>query len=671
MVQLPLVVFLLPALLCQYEIPRISGGYVDLGTENEEVWMIQKNQADGKTVVKTEDRIDGRSTFDSPEMIPPPARNIYIYFDFGPSFINELPSGTIALVTVTYWDEGNDSFQLQYDSYNPSGGPFEGAYTATPNHKKTNTRSWKKVVFTLPDARFAGRQNGGCDFRISSNGDGDELIDRIDVSLDPPVRLQHPAVPDVMKGGVAWRGIDFGSPHLGWGMFISSEDSPPSKLVSQRQSVIISDSLHLSVRDDYLPPGIHRDAYITLVYYDNDAKFCLEIDHPDTGWMRTEKVIQGTETGLYLRGIFRINTMLAHPDKQTDIQIRSLQGDTIIDRAFIQVAPGPYTDNIILDHSRDITPETPSLFTYYFYWYDIMSGAHIYDHGDPNDDALQDHPSNMELLSFRKQEWYENELDDVLAAGIDVILPVYWGATMMQKSFSVEGLHVLAKTLLARDERGHPSPRIGLFFDTTTLKNGEEILANSTSTQTNLAKQEGKDYFSKHIRDFYSLIPPHHWATVNGKPLVWLYAAGFSYGHGPDLGPYIRQRFQHQFNGLDIYLVADQSWGDIGQDATSAWGAAFGAKIHDVAAIGPGYNDSAVPGRTTKPQPREEGDFYRDNWEIAIASGKPWVIIETWNEFHEGTDIADSREYGREYIEITRSYADRLKSLPVEEWSLY
>jgi hypothetical protein len=291
-------------------------------------------------------------------------------------------------------------------------------------------------VFTLPDARFAGRQNGSCDFRISSNGDGDELIDRIEVSLDPPVRLHHPVVPDVMKGGVAWRGIDFGFPHLGWGMYISSEEYPPSKTVSQRQSVIISDTLQLSVRDDYLPPGIHRDAYITLVYYDNDAEFCLEIEHPEAGWLRSEKIIQGTETGLYRRGIFRINTMLAHPDQQTDIHIRSLQGDTIIDRAFIQVAPGPYTENIILDQSKDFTPETPTLFTYFFYWYDITSGAHIYDHGDPNDDALQDHPSDMDLLSFRKQEWYENELDDVLAAGIDTILPVYWGATRMQKSFS-------------------------------------------------------------------------------------------------------------------------------------------------------------------------------------------------------------------------------------------
>ena len=34
------------------------------------------------------------------------------------------------------------------------------------------------------------------------------------------------------------------------------------------------------------------------------------------------------------------------------------------------------------------------------------------------------------------------------------------------------------------------------------------------------------------------------------------------------------------------------------------------------------------------------------------------VAIETWNEFHEATEIADSKEYGRAYLELNRKYAD-------------
>ncbi|MEJ7640242.1 MAG: hypothetical protein WKF75_20315 [Singulisphaera sp.] len=39
---------------------------------------------------------------------------------------------------------------------------------------------------------------------------------------------------------------------------------------------------------------------------------------------------------------------------------------------------------------------------------------------------------------------------------------------------------------------------------------------------------------------------------------------------------------------------------------------------------------------------------------------RPWMVhIETWNEYHEATNIAESREYGRQYLEMTRDYAAR------------
>lgn len=31
-------------------------------------------------------------------------------------------------------------------------------------------------------------------------------------------------------------------------------------------------------------------------------------------------------------------------------------------------------------------------------------------------------------------------------------------------------------------------------------------------------------------------------------------------------------------------------------------------------------------------------------------------MVETWNEWHEGTDVAVPKEYGRRYIELTLKY---------------
>ena len=44
------------------------------------------------------------------------------------------------------------------------------------------------------------------------------------------------------------------------------------------------------------------------------------------------------------------------------------------------------------------------------------------------------------------------------------------------------------------------------------------------------------------------------------------------------------------------------------------------------------------------------------------SGGRPGIVIlETWNEFHEGTNIAESREHGRQYIDLTRKYVDLFK----------
>jgi hypothetical protein len=78
--------------------------------------------------------------------------------------------------------------------------------------------------------------------------------------------------------------------------------------------------------------------------------------------------------------------------------------------------------------------------------------------------------------------------------------------------------------------------------------------------------------------------------------------------------------------------------------------------------IGPGYDDSPVPGRTTPTRDRLGGGFYAASWLLALQAQPRLVIIETWNELHEGTGICDTLEDGRFYIDLTRRYSDMLKA---------
>jgi len=298
------------------------------------------------------------------------------------------------------------------------------------------------------------------------------------------------------------------------------------------------------------------------------------------------------------------------------------------------------------------------VFTEYFYWYDAPSKLHVVD-ADDNSDALTDHPPTLDGFSFKNVAWHKRQLEDIIAAGIDVVLPVFWGAPSEQDPkahlhWSYEGLLPLvqARDLLLKE--GKRPPRIGLFYDTSTLEN------NRWGEHVDLTSKYGKQWFYATIRDFFSMIPPEHWALIDEKPVVFLYAAAFAKQYGQGFVEFLNQEFAKDFGGKVPYLVREVSW-NIKSDNVYAWGGALGTKNPGVASVGPGYDHSAVPGREPLIVARENGKFYERNWLRFLRRPSNFVAIETWNEFHEGTEVCESKEHGRQYIDLTRKYVDLFK----------
>ncbi|WKZ46034.1 MAG: endo-1,3-alpha-glucanase family glycosylhydrolase [Anaerolineales bacterium] len=58
---------------------------------------------------------------------------------------------------------------------------------------------------------------------------------------------------------------------------------------------------------------------------------------------------------------------------------------------------------------------------------------------------------------------------------------------------------------------------------------------------------------------------------------------------------------------------------------------------------------------------REDGQLYRQTWEAAVASAPAWMLITTFNEWPEGTEIEPSQEFGDQYLQITRELVDSWK----------
>ena len=103
----------------------------------------------------------------------------YLYFDVDDAFYQ--PGSGPLEITLEFLDQGSGRIVLQYDSTDTTatlGGAYKSHATVVDCG---NTGDWRSVAFAVPDARFAGSQNGGADFRFCHSGEN-LLIRRVRVA---------------------------------------------------------------------------------------------------------------------------------------------------------------------------------------------------------------------------------------------------------------------------------------------------------------------------------------------------------------------------------------------------------------------------------------------------------------------------------------------------------
>ncbi|MBT3270680.1 hypothetical protein HN371_26295 [Candidatus Poribacteria bacterium] len=132
-----------------------------------------------------------------------------------------------------------------------------------------------------------------------------------------------------------------------------------------------------------------------------------------------------------------------------------------------------------------------------------------------------------------------------------------------------------------------------------------------------------------------------------------------------------QEGYARVFDGVHTYNIAGWTAGldpDALRDSSRA---AFGdavrlarsrEKISCITVI-PGYDDTKIrtPGLAAD---RQNGSTYRVLWEEAIAADPDWVLVTSWNEWHEGSEIEPSHEDGDAYIGLTGEYTTRFAEAP-------
>jgi hypothetical protein len=185
------------------------------------------------------------------------------------------------------------------------------------------------------------------------------------------------------------------------------------------------------------------------------------------------------------------------------------------------------------------------------------------------------------------------------------------------------------------------------------------------------------------VREFYKYIDDPAILRYQGHPVLFFWQSGTA---GNDYWNNVRQNIDPDHNvlwiadGDNFNILEGVAWDGISPYAI-AWSANpaqqlpnWSAKARNAAPgklyippVSPGCDDSLVRTATCV-QDRADGAYYGATWRGALAAHPTWaIIVSTFNEWMESTQIEPSVQYGDQYLELTRQYADMFKGTDQQE----
>jgi glycoprotein endo-alpha-1,2-mannosidase len=298
---------------------------------------------------------------------------------------------------------------------------------------------------------------------------------------------------------------------------------------------------------------------------------------------------------------------------------------------------------------------TPELHGKWVHWGEVKPEEH--------DIAASTHYPTKGAYDSHDPEIIDWHIDMARSHGLDGFISTWWG----QGTFDDRAFQILLDRAAEKDFE------VTVYWETAPGKGRAQIshavsdllyLLDNYGSHPGFLKMDGKPVIFVYGR-VMNQVPLSSWPAIiseteerYGRDFLLIadgykesYARAFDGVHTYNICGWVR--------GKDPDQLRDMSAGSFSSAVELA---RQRAKISCITVI-PGYDDTKVrtPGLNAE---RQDGKTYQVLWEQAIEADPDWVLITSWNEWHEGSEIEPSWEHGSKYLEITGEYAAGFKATP-------
>lgn len=325
---------------------------------------------------------------------------------------------------------------------------------------------------------------------------------------------------------------------------------------------------------------------------------------------------------------------------------------------------------------KSLRIDNPKVMAFYYGWYGVPNnrhGWHMWNYNEGGVECSQVPDQDIKLPHYPSAGFYNSNDDQVMnrhlafagEAGLDALIVSWWGAGSRFNKLFPRMLD-LAKEY---------SVKLTPYYESSLAPANIYFLV--------------EDFIS--ILDGYS--SHESFLKINGMPVIFVYDRAIQ--------QYSRKEWQRAIELLKkrfgVLLIADTSSRRLGAyfdglhfyspvKAMKRWCCMdkyyrqyvdICRRLDKIACVTvvPGFDDTGNGARKSwkcrlhqflsggRPYvlERNGGQTYESLWKSAIRATPDWILVTSFNEWIEGTEIEPSLEFGNQYISLTRRYVAEFK----------